>query len=203
MKIRLLISLVLCVTPSAFSQNGEGPFTILLGGQGGSFVVSGGDFSKYYTNPKPAYTGLFGLGNGTAFAIAKYRIFSASGQSKLSNVAATGVADWKQRILCLGMRAGGQQTGIYFDATYVMNHAEESISTLNPAVDVLSATQKVDATGGAFAVGFAPRLAGPLSLDLSVEYSFMLQKPLNSAGREIPDIGGWYYGGGISFYFHN
>ncbi|HTX18829.1 MAG TPA: hypothetical protein VMG34_09220 [Bacteroidota bacterium] len=201
---KTILLLLIAFSSSAFSQDDSGPFTILMGGQIGRFLVDGGgNFDKFYPDTKPSYTGLFGLGNGATFVIAKYRIFSASGQSQLTNVTATGVADWKQRILCAGFRMGGGKTPLYFDATYVLNHAEESISTLNPTVDILSATQKIDAKGVAFALGLCPRLAGPLTIDLSVEYSFMIQSPLNSAGRQIPNIGGWYYGGGFSFYFHN
>lgn len=204
MKKSLLCLLVIASTSTVMSQPGSNAFTILLGGDAGVFnVEAGGNFNHYYSDRKLAYTGLFGLGNGMTFVIAKYRIYTASGSSKLTNVDATGTAEWKQQILSAGFRLRSNDSAFYIDAMYLINHAEESIGTVNPAVDVLSATQKIDNNGLSFAVGLAPKIAGPLALDFSVEYSVMLQNPLNDAGRQIPDLGGLYYGAGVCFYFNN
>jgi hypothetical protein len=204
MKRTLLCFLIVVSSSSAFSQHESGSFTILLGGDVGKFNVdAGGNFNRYYTDRKLAYTGLFGLGNGFTFVIAKYRLYTANGNSKLTNVDATGTAQWKQRILSAGFRLRSEDSAFYIDAMYLFNHAEESIATINPALAVLSATQKIDNNGLAFAVGLAPRIAGPLALDFNVEYSVMLQNPLNDAGRQIPNLGGLYYGAGLSFYFGN
>lgn len=189
---------------SAFSQYESGVFTILLGGNVGKFNIdAGGNFDQYYTDQQLAYTGLVGLGNGVTFLIAKYRLFNSSGHSKLTNVDATGMAEWKQRILSTGFRLHSSSSAIYIDAMYIFNHAEESIATENPRVDVLTADQKIDNNGVAFAIGLAPKIIGPLALDINVEYSVMLRNPTNDAGRQIPNLGGLYYGGGISFYFNN
>ncbi|HTR82057.1 MAG TPA: hypothetical protein VMM58_10545, partial [Bacteroidota bacterium] len=126
-----------------------------------------------------------------------------SGQSKVVNVDATGAADWKQRILSAGFRFHNGGSPVYIDALYVLTHAEESIGTTNPSVDVLTASQKIDDRGFAFAFGFAPRIAGPIALDFELEYSFMLRQSSNDAGRQVPNLGGLYYGGGILFYFNN
>jgi len=204
MKRTLLFFLIIASSSAVFSQHGSGTFTILLGGNVGIFNVdAGGNFNQYYTDRKLAYTGLFGLGNGSTFVIAKYRLYTASGSSKLTNVDATGTAQWKQRILSAGIRLQSDNSAFYIDATYLFNHAEESIATLNPAVDVLSTTQKIDNNGVAFALGLAPRIAGPIALDFNVEYSVMLRNPVNDAGRQTPNIGGLYYGGGLIFYFNN
>ena len=204
MKKILLCILIAAVSSTSLSQPKTSAFTILLGGDAGIFNVdAGGNFNHYYNDRHLAYTGVFGLGNGFTFVIAKYRLFSASGSSKLTNVDATGTAQWKQRILSAGFRLHSEDSAFYIDAMYLFNHAEESIGTLNPAVDALSATQKIDNNGVSFAVGLAPRIAGPLALDFSVEYSVMLQNPLNDAGRQIPNLGGLYYGAGVSFYFNN
>lgn len=204
MKKTILCFLIIASSSAVFSQHQSGAFTILLGGDAGVFNVdAGGNFNRYYTDRKLAYTGLFGLGNGSTFVIAKYRLYTASGSSKLTNVDATGTAQWKQRILSAGFRLRSGDSAFYIDATYLFNHAEESIATENPAVDVLSATQKINNNGVAFALGLAPRIAGPLALDFNVEYSVMLQNPLNDAGRQIPNLGGLYYGAGVIFYFNN
>ena len=204
MKKTLLFLLIIASSSALYSQHGSGTFTILLGGNAGIFNVdAGGNFNQYYSDRKLAYTGLFGLGNGATFVIAKYRTYTASGSSKLTNVDATGTAQWKQHILSAGFRIGGEGSAFYLDATYLFNHAEESIATINPAVDVLSKTQKIDNNGIALALGLAPKIAGPLALDFNVEYSVMLRNPVNDAGRQTPNIGGLYYGGGLIFYFNN
>ena len=203
MKVILLFSILMLFSSPAFSQNDVGVFTVLLGGSVGKIEMDGSDFGAFYKDQQLVYTGLAGLGNGETFVIAKYRVFKATGQSKLTNSDATGFADWQQRILLAGFRVHPSGSVIYFDATYVFNHAEESIGTQNPVVDVLTASQKMDDNGFAFALGLAPRLAGPLALTFDVEYSFMLRKSSNDSGRRVPNLGGFYYGGGLSFYFNN
>ena len=204
MKRIFLCFLFLASLSVAFSQHESGSFTLLLGGNVGKFKIdAGGNFDKIYTNQQLAYTGLAGMGNGTTFVIAKYRLFNSSGHSTLTNVDAVGKADWKQRIISAGFRLQSHESAVYIDMMYVFNHAEETISTQNPSVDVLATSQKIDNNGLSFAVGLAPRIIGPLCLDLNVEYSRMLRNPTNNAGREIPNLGALYYGGGISFYFNN
>jgi hypothetical protein len=155
---------LLCVSSSQlFSQNSTGAFTILLGGSVGKFTIdAGGNFNNIYSDRKLAYMGVFGLGNGAIFIIGKYRLFDASGQSALSNIAATGSADWKQTILLTGLRFGPGSSAIYFDALYVFNHAEENIGTISPAVDALSAGQKIDERGFALHSGLLRELPGLL-----------------------------------------
>lgn len=77
----------------------------------------------------------------------------------LQNIDAIGTAEWRQRILSAGFRYHPQGAALTIDALYVFNHAEESIGTVNPPVDFLSATQKLDDNGFAFAVGAAPQNA--------------------------------------------
>jgi len=202
---KFLIVILFCITPPhLFSQSASGAFTILMGGSIGKFNVdAGSNFNSIYSNRKLAYTGTFGLGNGSLFVIGKYRIFNATGQSTLTNIAATGSADWKQSILLTGFRLGPGGSALYFDALYVFNHAEESIATENPTVEVLSASQKINQNGFAFAVGLAPKIAGPLDLDFEAEYSFMTQKSTIENGSNAPNLGGVYLSAGISFYFNN
>lgn len=202
---KLFAIILFCIsTIPLYSRNDVGTFTLLLGGSVGKFLIdAGGNFNDFYTNRQLAYTGIFGLGDGETFLIGKYRIFNATGQSKLQNIDAIGTAEWKQRILSAGFRYHPQGAALYIDALYVFNHAEESIGTVNPPVDFLSASQKLDDNGFAFALGAAPQIISPLALDLEVEYSFMLRKPVNDSGRRIPNLGGLYYSAGISFYFNN
>ena len=202
---KLLTIILLCfVSTHLFSQSSTGAFTILLGGSVGKFNIdAGNDFNTIYANQKLTYTGVFGLGNGAIFILGKYRVFNTTGQSTLSNIDATGSADWKQNILLTGLRFGPGASAIYFDALYVFNHAEETIATENPAVDALSASQKIDENGFAVALGLAPKIAGPLDLDFEVEYSVMTQKPTLSNGSSAPNLGGVYFSAGISFYFNN
>jgi hypothetical protein len=202
---KILIVILLCVVSSQlFSQSSTGAFTILMGGSIGKFNINaGGNFNTIYSDKKPVYTGIFGLGNGALFIIGKYRIFNTSGQSTLSNIAATGSAEWKQNILLTGLRFGPGGSALYLDALYVFNHAEESIGTVNPSVDALSASQKIDENGFAFALGLAPKIAGPLDLDFEAEYSVMTQKPTLNNGSGAPNVGGVYFSAGISFYFNN
>ncbi len=204
MKKLLTIILLFFVSTHLFSQSSTGAFTILLGGSVGKFNIdAGNDFNTIYANQKLTYTGVFGLGNGAIFILGKYRVFNTTGQSTLSNIDATGSADWKQNILLTGLRFGPGASAIYFDALYVFNHAEETIATENPAVDALSASQKIDENGFAVALGLAPKIAGPLDLDFEVEYSVMTQKPTLSNGSSAPNLGGVYFSAGISFYFNN
>jgi hypothetical protein len=202
---KLLTIILLCVVSSQlFSQSSTGAFTILLGGSVGKFNIdAGNNFNTIYSDQKLVYTGVFGLGNGAFFVIGKYRIFNTTGQSTLSNITATGSAEWKQNILLTGLRFGPGGSAIYFDALYVFNHAEESIATENPTVDALSASQKIDENGFAVALGLAPKIAGPLDLDFEVEYSVMTQKPTLNNGSSAPNVGGIYFSAGISFYFNN
>jgi len=202
---KFLTIILLCLTSSpVFPQNSTGAFTILLGGSAGKFNIdAGGNFNSVYSNKKAVYTEIAGLGNGAIFIIGKYRIFNTSGQSTLTNIAATGSAQWKQNILLTGLRFGPGGSAVYLDALYVMNHVEETIGTVNPAVDALSATQKIDQKGFAFAFGLSPKIAGPLDLDLEVEYSAKLQKTTLQNGQDAPNLGGVYLSAGISFYFNN
>ncbi|MGA9406789.1 MAG: hypothetical protein WBW71_06610 [Bacteroidota bacterium] len=202
---KLLTIIFLCLVSShLFSQSSAGTFTILMGGSVGKFNVdAGSNFNSVYSNRKLVYTGVFGLGNGSVFVIGKYRVFNATGQSTLTNIAATGSADWKQSILLTGLRFGPGGSALYFDALYVFNHAEENIATENPTVDALSTSQTINQNGFAFAAGLAPKIAGPLDLDFEVEYSFMSQKSTIANGSTAPDLGGMYYSAGISFYFSN
>lgn len=202
---KLLTILLFCLSAiPIYSQNEVGTFTILAGGSIGEFMIdAGGNFNDLYTNRQLSYTGVFGLGNGESFLIGKYRIFKATGQSKLQNIDATGKADWKQTILGAGFRYHPHGSSLYIDALYVFNHAEETIGTENPPVDFLAASQKLDDNGFAFALGIAPKLISPIALDLEVEYSFMLRKPVNDSGRRVPNLGGLYYSAGLSFYFNN
>jgi hypothetical protein len=202
---KLLTIILLCLTSSPlFSQNSTGAFTILLGGSAGKFNIDAGDnFNNIYPNKKPVYTGVFGLGNGALFIIGKYRVFNTSGQSTVTNSTATGSAEWKQNILLTGLRFGPGSSAVYLDALYVFNHVEEKIGTINPVVDALSADQKIDQNGFAFAVGLSPKLAGPLDLDLEVEYSAKIQKTSLANGTDAPNLGGLYLSAGLSFYFNN
>ncbi len=201
---KLLTIIFLCsVSSHLFSQSSAGAFTILMGGSVGKFNVdAGSNFNSMYSNRKLVYTGVFGLGNGSVFVIGKYRVFNATGQSTLTNIAATGSADWKQSILLTGLRFGPGGSALYFDALYVFNHAEENIATENPTVDALSANQKIDEKGFALALGLAPKIAGPLDLDFEAEYSSMTNKPTLNNGSSAPNLGGVYYSAGISFYFN-
>jgi len=85
----------------------------------------------------------------------------------------------------------------------VFNHAEETIGIENSPVDFLAASQKLDDNGFASALCVAPKLVSPIALNLEVEYSFMLRKPVNDSGRRVPNLGGLYYSAGLSFYFNN
>lgn len=204
MKTILFVSLFLLSASPLLSQNDVNTFTILMGGTIGEFRVDGGgNFQSFYTNTKLTPTGFFGLGNGETFLIVKYRIFQASGKSELKNLTATGNAEWKQTLLMGGFRLQPEGHAFYFDGMFVMTEAEESISTVDPVVDVLASTEKLKDKGFAFAMGLAPRLAGPLALNLEIEYSFMLRDSFNQDGRRIPNIGGLYYSAGLSFYFNN
>lgn len=70
-------------------------------------------------------------------------------------------------------------------------------------MDFLAASQKLDDNGFASALCVAPKLVSPIALNLEVEYSFMLRKPVNDSGRRVPNLGGLYYSAGLSFYFNN
>ena len=204
MKKLPLLLIICCSSVTLHAGNEVGTFTILAGGSIGEFLVdAGGNFNDLYTNRQLAYTGIFGLGDGETFLIGKYRVFKATGQSKLQNIDAEGMADWKQTIICGGVRCHPQGSSFYFDALYVFNHAEETIGTQNPPVDFLAASQKLDDNGFAFALGVAPKVVSPLALNLEIEYSFMLRKSENDSGRKIPNLGGLYYSAGLSFYFNN
>ena len=202
---KLLTIILLCfISLPLYSQSSTGAFTILLGGSVGKFTIdAGSNFNSIYSDRKLAYTGVFGLGNGSIFVIGKYRTFNATGQSALNNIDATGTAEWKQSILLTGLRFGPGGSTIYLDALYAFNHAEESIATVNPTVDALSASQKIDENGFAVGLGLSPKIAEPLDLDFEAEYSLMTQKPTLTNGSGAPNVGGIYLSAGISFYFNN
>lgn len=202
MKI-FLTAILFCLVPSRlFPQNASGGFTVLMGGSVGKFNVNGGgNFNSIYSDRKLAYTGTFGLGDGETFLIGKYRIFSASGQSKLTNIDATGTAQWNQKILLAGLRVHPGGSALYLDVLYLFNHAEETIGTVNPSVNALSASQTIDNNGFALGLGLTPKIAGPIDLDMEVEYSATPQKLTNNNTETIPNLGGIYFGGGLIFYF--
>ncbi|HTY11882.1 MAG TPA: hypothetical protein VMF88_12510 [Bacteroidota bacterium] len=204
MKKNLFIILLCFASSEIFAQSSGNAFTILLGGAVGKFNIdAGGNFNTIYTDRKLSYTAVAGLGTGSLFVIGKYRTFEASGQSLVSNIAATGSAQWKQTILLTGLRFGPGNSAFYLDALYVFNHAQETIGTVNPAIDVLAASQKVDDNGYAFAVGLSPKIADPLAINFEAEYSVMARKATLADGNTVPNLGGLYLSAGISFYFHN
>ncbi len=204
MKTTLFVSLFLLSTAPLISQNDLHTFTILMGGTIGEFRVDGGgSFDTFYPDRKVTPTGFVGLGNGETFLVVKYRIFQASGNSELKNLTATGKADWKQTLLLGGFRLHPGGSAFYFDGMYVINEAEESISTEDPVVEVLASSEKLKDHGFAFTLGLAPRLVGPLALNMELEYSFMLREARNRNGDKIPNLGGLYYSAGLSLYFNN
>src|SRR3990172_6819030 len=110
-----------------YARNEVGRFTVLAGGSIAELNVDGGgNFNEIYTNRQLSDTGFFGLGDGETFLIGKYRIFEATGESKLQNIDATGTAEWKQTIMSAGFRYHPQGGTLYMDALYVFNQAEES-----------------------------------------------------------------------------
>ena len=68
---KLLTIILLCfISLPLFSQSSTGGFTILLGSSVGKFTIdAGSNFNSIYSNRKLAYTGVFGLGNGSIFII--------------------------------------------------------------------------------------------------------------------------------------
>ena len=201
MKKLALLAFLCALAFPLYSQNQIDTFTLLLGGTIGEFSINGGgNFNDLYTDRKLAYTGLVGLGNGETFLIGKYRIFKATGRSQLSNLDALGTADWKQTIITAGFRYHPGGGAFYLDVLFAYTHAEERIGTETPPVDVLSASEKLDDRGFGFALGISPKLFDPVAFNFEVEYTSMFRSTQNSAGRKIPNLGGFCYTAGISFY---
>ncbi len=196
-----LCSLCIVLAPLCAGENNEKHFSLLFGGGVGSFKMDDGRFLMVYSNRSMTRHGFFALGDSRTYLIGKYRLFDATGKSELTNINVTGFSEWREIFYSAGFRLTVPHSPFYADVSYVIIKAEEKISTVQPVVNELTTSQKIENRGLSFGGGLAIEILSPFAIYGEGEYTFMLQKVQNDKKRDLPGIGGWNISTGIIFIF--
>ncbi len=182
-------------------SSGDRGFGMLLGGSYGLFFNSAKNWDTYYNDSNKRFNGSFALGFNEIFLTGMYGKLEAQGKSKLKNLPVGGVALWKQEFYEAGIRQIrlGQSGGWYFDLAYFRSNAIESISTQNPEVPELSASNSVKDEGLNLGFGLLARIAGPTYIDLALHFAVTGLRGKEDTDAEVPNLGGWYLSVGVCF----
>jgi len=184
---------------STTTEKKKNHFSIAFGAAAGNFSNKAPISNDIYSNRSISRIYFAGIGSNTFYIIGKYREFTAFGESILENINVKGKADWKQKFYNIGLRIHSDEHPIYAEVLYVITHAEESITTVDPVVPELTNSGKTKNTGMGFSVGLALNIAGPIAIFAEGEYSVMMRKEKNEYGRENPELGGFCASAGLLF----
>lgn len=171
----------------------------MVAGAAGNFAITETKFNTIYSNRSISRIYMAGIGTNAFYFIGKYREFWATGKSDVANVAVTGKADWKQKFYSAGIRLHSDDHPIYAEVLYVLTRAEESITTIDPVVEELTAKEETENKGVGFSVGLTLKIAGPFRIFVEGEYCMMLKKGRNQFGRANPELGGVCGSAGVQF----
>ena len=171
----------------------------MVAGAAGNFAITETKFNTIYSNRSISRIYMAGIGTNVFYFIGKYREFWATGKSDVANVAVTGKADWKQKFYSAGIRLHSDDHPIYAEVLYVLTRAEESITTIDPVVEELTAKEETENKGVGFSVGLTLKIAGPFRIFVEGEYCMMLKKGRNQFGRANPELGGVCGSAGVQF----
>jgi len=190
----VFVIIPLCLL-SAF-VHAQDTFSIMVGGVIGYQHIEASKWSRVYKSPALSYGGLFGVGNGETFVFGKYRVIKTTGTSVLENITVNGKADWDERFIVAGLHTYVQNTPFEAGVGYVWLHATEKIWTENPAIPELSNSQTLTDHGVNVLIGLS--FGHDVRLNFDLEYIYLFDRSTTSDGHSGPNLGGLYYGTGIS-----
>ncbi len=209
-RIFVPLAMILLSIPLAAQEEKEEPktvpatergkrFSLTFAAAAGNYAVDAPGFNDVYSNRSVSRAYAAGIGTNAVSVIAKYRQFFANGTSVTGGIDVPGKAEWKQKHYAVGFRFRTDDQFLYADLLYVISRAQETISTGEPVVDRLTATQENECKGYGAAVGLSMKLIGPIGLFIEGEYSAMVKRGRNAAGEAIPQIGGMCGMAGVHF----
>ncbi len=174
----------------------------MVAGSVGNFSPnSGKQFTDVYSNRTMSKNIALAIGARTFALIGKYREFSATGRSVVTNIDIAGKAEWKQKLYMGGIRFRGDDMPFYLDLLFVSTRADETISTVSPVIAELTAMNTKESRGFGGAVGLTVKLAGMLGIFAEAEYSKMSVLEINLFERPSPELGGLNLNAGIQLSF--
>lgn len=173
------------------TETKRSPLFFMVAASVGNFSPnSGKQFTDVYSNRTVSKNYALALGARNIALIGKYREFSATGHSMVTNIDVEGKAEWKQKLYMAGIRIRGDAVPFYMDILYVSTRADESISTVSPTVVELSAMSSKESRGFCGAVGLAVNIAGIFGIFAEAEYSKMSSLEIELFKRPSPELGG-------------
>ncbi len=168
----------------------------------GNFTMKAdNDFRKIYSNMTLTKNFAAGLGTRSMVLIAKYREFSATGRSAVTNIDLLGKAEWKQKFYEAGIRIRGDEIPLYLDLLYVATRADEMITTESPVMAELTASSSKESRGIGGAVGISLKLAGMIRIFAEAEYCKLAELQIDLLGRPSPELGGTNLSAGVQLSF--
>ncbi|MFZ4619565.1 MAG: hypothetical protein ACOYNS_03325 [Bacteroidota bacterium] len=159
------------------------------------------EFRQIYSNSTLTKNFAAGLGTRSMVLIAKYREFSATGRSTVTNIDQLGKAEWKQKFYEAGVRIRGDEIPLYLDLLYVSTRADEMITTESPVIARLTASSSKESKGIGGAVGISLKLAGMIRIFAEAEYCKLAELQIDLFGRPSPELGGTNLSAGIQLSF--
>ncbi len=162
---------------------------------------SGKQFTEVYSNRTVSKNFALAIGARTFALVGKYREFSATGRSVVTNIVVEGDAEWKQKLYMAGLRFRSDDMPFYLDLLFVSTRADETISTVSPMIAELTAMNTKESRGFGGAIGLAVNLAGMLGIFAEAEYSKMSVLEINLFDRPSPELGGLNLNAGVQLSF--
>ncbi len=178
-----------------------GRFSMTFGAAAGNFAIDAIGFNDIYSNRSISRIYFAGIGTRSVSVIAKYRQFYAHGTSPTIGIAAAGKAEWQQKQYAAGIRFRSDNGFLYGDLLYVISRAQETITTVEPVVERLTARQESESKGVGAAVGLSVKILGPLGVFIEGEYTTMTNRGKNAQGENIPQTGGQCAAAGVHITF--
>jgi hypothetical protein len=150
-----------------------------------------------YGSRLPTYSAQVGFGYRDILVVGKYQQVTASAASKVVNIKIATHAEWKQSIFGIGIRKYLEQLPVYYELQYIILQADESISTSNPVMPILTSSNSISDHGFALCLGCAPEIIGPLGAFVELQWNCMFQEDKTSTNKSIPDLGGIFLSIGL------
>jgi len=167
----------------------------------GYFLSGSPSFDEIYSDIRASYGGTFGVGYKGKFLFVKFRQFDAFGKSKLSNLEVPGKATWHQEFAVVGVRFYSERRDDisgYIDVGGVFTQIDEEISTSDPFIPELFGFAQINNWGVTGAMGLDLWITHFIALNVELEYSRILFDTNKGLDKEKINLGGVYFGTGIT-----
>lgn len=202
-KILVFISIFLNVFLFIITGNAQIVFEksyFFIGGSYGLYSPSQDGFNSVYEKGYHIPALIAGIGYDNFSIIGKYKQFNAKGSSKVGNLSATGVADWKQEFYSAGVRIFNSNP-VYVDICFVETKATEKIGTRNPVLTELAGESTLKDQGMSFTVGaFLPIIYKKIYLSADFDYTYIDHRvQLNDYENKNVSLGGISFSIGLVF----